>query len=55
MWAGLAERNQGEAADFVGRAGLTGNWDSELIVDYGRGCHGGINSQSHMRVRGNWG
>ena len=40
-------RTHGEAVDLVGGAGWTGNWDSELTVDYS-GCHNGRNSQSHM-------
>ena len=38
------ERNCGEVADCVGGGDLTGNWDSEVAVDYG-GCQGGGNSQ----------
>ena len=29
------QRNRSEEADYVGRADQTGNWDSELTVDYG--------------------
>ena len=39
----------GPGADSVGGADLKGNWDSEVVVDYGS-CHSGRNSQSHTRV-----
>ena len=47
---GLAERTPSKAADREGGAGCMGKCDSELTVDYDRGCHSGRNSQYHTRV-----
>ena len=38
-------------------AGWRGNWDSEVTLNYGGGCQGGSNSQSHTggwKVTGKW-
>ena len=43
------ERTWSAVADYAGGADWTGNWDSELTVNYGC-CHSRRNSQSHMRI-----
>ena len=58
MGDGQPRGQRGKVADCVGKAGLAEREtkDLKLAVNYCGGCHGGRNSQSHMReFIGKWG